>query len=62
MSDVYLGDGLYAAFDDGWHIELYAHNGIEKTNAIFLNPTVCSAFLEYMTGLRSSSKSQSGGV
>ena len=47
---VYLGDGLYADFD-GYQIELYASNGIEKTDRVFLEPAVLRAFFEYVKGL-----------
>jgi hypothetical protein len=48
---VYLGDGLYAQFD-GWQIELYAWNGISKTNRVFLEPAVLATFESYLTTLR----------
>jgi hypothetical protein len=52
MSDnaTYLGDGLYADFD-GYGIELYAHNGIEKTNSVFLEPATYAALLKYVARL-----------
>jgi hypothetical protein len=53
MMDSYLGDGLYAAFD-GWQIELYAHNGIEKTNSVFLDSDTLAAFLKYVERLQQS--------
>jgi hypothetical protein len=52
--DTYLGDGLYAAFD-GWQIELYASNGIRKTNQVYLEPAVLAAFLRYVKELKSQS-------
>jgi len=48
--DVYLGDGLYAAFD-GYQIELYASNGINKTNQVYLDSHVLAAFLKYVEAL-----------
>jgi hypothetical protein len=48
---VYLGDGLYAQFD-GWHIELYAWNGLGKTNRVFLEPAVLATFERYLENLR----------
>lgn len=51
--DVYLGDGLYASFD-GWQIELYAWNGEEKNNHVYLEPTVLAAFLRYVESLKKS--------
>jgi hypothetical protein len=49
--DVYLGDGLYASFD-GYQIELYASNGICKTNQVYLDPHVLAAFLRYVESLK----------
>jgi hypothetical protein len=48
---VYLGDGLYAAFD-GWQIELYASDGIQKTNQVYLEPAVLVAFERYVKNLQ----------
>jgi hypothetical protein len=48
---VYLGDGLYAVFD-GFQIELYAHNGIEKTNSVYLEPSVLKNFEDYVKSIR----------
>jgi hypothetical protein len=42
MEPTYLGDGLYASFD-GWQVELYASNGLEKTNSVFLEPEVSTS-------------------
>jgi hypothetical protein len=39
----YLGDGLYVTHT-AWEVELYAHNGIEKTNRVFLDPPTLRAF------------------
>jgi len=50
--DTYLGDGLYASYD-GYQIELYAYDGISKTNIVFLEPAVLQAFEEYVEKLRS---------
>jgi hypothetical protein len=47
----YLGDGLYADFD-GWQIELFASNGISKTNRVFLEPVVLRNFLAYAERLK----------
>ena len=47
----YIGDGLYADFD-GWQIELYAYNGVNKTNAVYLEPDVLVAFLRYVENLK----------
>ena len=51
MTARYLGDGLYADFD-GYQVELYAHNGISKTNSVFLDGTVLAAFQQYIRGVR----------
>ena len=48
---VYLGDGLYADFD-GFQIELYASNGMYKTNQVYLEPSVLTAFLNYVKRLK----------
>jgi hypothetical protein len=44
--ETYLGDGLYAKFD-GHRFELYASDG-SKTNRVFLEPDVLSAFIRYI--------------
>lgn len=44
---VYLGDGLYADFD-GYQIELYASNGVRKTNQVYLDSSTLHAFLNYV--------------
>lgn len=46
LEDEYLGDGFYASFD-GWQIELYASNGISKTDAVFLDPSVLHSFMSF---------------
>jgi len=48
----YLGDGLYVAYD-GWQVELFCHNGIERTNAVYLEPDVLARFLEYAKAIPS---------
>jgi hypothetical protein len=53
MDDSYLGDGLYASFD-GWQIELYASNGIQKTSSVFLDSGTLAAFLKYVERLQQS--------
>jgi hypothetical protein len=53
IDDSYLGDGLYASFD-GWQIELYASNGIEKTNSVLLDSDTLAAFLKYVERLQQS--------
>jgi hypothetical protein len=51
VKPVYLGDGLYAEFD-GFQIELFASNGVMKTNRVFLEPNVLEAFERYVKDLR----------
>jgi hypothetical protein len=53
IDDSYLGDGLYASFD-GWQIELYASNGIQKTGSVFLDSDTLAAFLKYVERLQQS--------
>lgn len=43
----YLGDGLYAEFD-GYQIEIYASNGVNKTARVFLDNLVTNNFVEYV--------------
>ena len=43
----YLGDGLYAS-REGERVVLAAENGIETTNAVYLEPSVVEAFLRYV--------------
>lgn len=50
---VYLGDGLFAVYN-GYQVELYASNGVLTTNAVYLDPSVLDAFLNYVKGLRRS--------
>lgn len=50
MEPVYLGDGLYMDYD-GYQVRLYASNGIETTNEVFLEPTVIINFLKYIPNL-----------
>lgn len=50
-SATYLGDGLFARYD-GFQIELYASNGIEKTNQVFLNDQVLERFERYVETLK----------
>lgn len=49
--DTYLGDGLYASYD-GWQVELYASNGRDKTNHVYLEPAVLAEFLDYLERLK----------
>lgn len=43
----YLGDGLYVK-DHGHQTELFADNGIHKTNQVFLEPEVLRNFLRWL--------------
>lgn len=45
-STEYLGDGVYAAYD-GYHIELFTHNGYSKQAIIYLELSVYSALRAY---------------
>lgn len=47
----YLGDGLYVEYD-GWQIKLYASDGVEATNTVYLEPAVLTAFEKYVKKLR----------
>jgi hypothetical protein len=53
--DSYLGDGLYVTWD-GFYIELYAWNGMEKTNQVFMEPMVLMAFEVWVRELREAIK------
>jgi hypothetical protein len=48
---IYLGDGLYADYD-GYQIEIYASNGIHKTNSVFLDSLVLDKFLKFVEKLK----------
>ncbi len=48
----YLGDGLYAVFD-GFQIELYASDGMRKTNQVYLDSGTTTAFIAYVEQLKS---------
>lgn len=50
MNEEYLGDGLYASYD-GWQIELYASDGIRKTNSVYLEPSVLTKFQVWVNNL-----------
>lgn len=43
----YLGDGLYVS-DDGYQVELFAHNGFTKTNRVFLDQKVLEHFVKWV--------------
>lgn len=44
---VYLGDGLFVV-DHGHQVELFAHNGVSKTDTVYLDPEVLAAFLQWV--------------
>lgn len=53
MAEIYLGDGLYATYQEGSaYITLYTWNGIEVTNTIFLEPETSEALLNLLTGAK----------
>jgi hypothetical protein len=54
-NDTYLGDGLYATHDN-WTVELYASNGIHKTDRVFLDAQTLKAFLAYVEPLKGGSQ------
>ena len=41
----YLGDGLYAELNNG-HVCLYAFNGLERTNEVFMDSVTLTIFLD----------------
>lgn len=45
----YLGDGLYAE-DEGYRIRLYASNGIETTNEVFLDDHMLVTLMSWRKG------------
>lgn len=55
----YLGDGLYADYD-GYQIELYASNGVEKTNAVYLEPGVLAAFQAFVADIHNAKAIKEG--
>lgn len=46
-TESYLGDGLYASYD-GYQVRLYASNGRDVSNEVFLEPGVLLAFVNYL--------------
>lgn len=47
MDKVYLGDGCYAQYD-GWMIRVFASNGMEDTNEVFLEPEVAKNLIQFV--------------
>lgn len=56
MKKVYLGDSVYAQFDD-YHVILTTENGMpsDPSNMIALEPTVIVALTEYIERLKQES-------
>jgi hypothetical protein len=48
---VYLGDGLYVMLQ-GHQIELWASNGIHKTNSVFFDRSTIENFTRYLDMIR----------
>ncbi len=48
----YLGDAVYVGFD-GYHIVLTTEDGVEVSNAIYLEPMVFDALVKYTEMIRS---------
>lgn len=48
---IYLGDGLYAAYD-GVQIKLHAHDGFHETDTVYLETRVLEAFELWVKNLR----------
>ena len=51
MDKVYLGDAVYAEFDD-FGVVLTTEDGVSVTNKIVLEPEVIRAFEKYVENLR----------
>jgi hypothetical protein len=47
----YLGDGLYAEFD-GYQVELYASNGVTKTDSVYFDFDVLKSFERFVEQVR----------
>ncbi|AER47529.1 hypothetical protein CL96_gp103 [Mycobacterium phage Firecracker] len=48
LGATYLGDGLYVTRDSWGQIELFAYNGLTKTDRVFLEPDVLARFVDYI--------------
>jgi hypothetical protein len=53
---VYLGDGLYAAWD-GYRVILTAENGIEATDTVYLDENTWAALVNYIGTLKKKARS-----
>lgn len=50
-NEVYLGDSVYVnRSSETGLIVLYTHNGVERTNVIWLEPSVVEALLKWLKG------------
>jgi hypothetical protein len=47
----YLGDGLYVRLNRDQY-EVFAHNGVEAINTVYLDPHVLEAFLKFVEETR----------
>lgn len=47
----YIGDGLYVS-DDGYQFRLFANNGIEDLDEVFLDTETFQAFLRFAEASR----------
>lgn len=51
MRKTYLGDGVYVDHD-GFHVILTTENGINRTNIIYIEPSVWVALVGYVKDLK----------
>lgn len=47
----YLGDGLYVG-DGDFQVMIYSHNGIEVLDAVYMDPEVIQAFINWLEKTR----------
>jgi hypothetical protein len=47
----YLGDGLYASFD-GFQVEVFSHDGLNKTNSVFMEPDILDSFIGFIKSIK----------
>lgn len=52
MHEHYIGDGVYVKVD-GFGIEMYTSDGIDKTNIIYLEPQVALNFIAWFNKMKS---------
>ena len=48
---VYLGDGAYAEYD-GWGFTIFASNGLERTDSVYLEPEVLASFQKFIDAMK----------